>query len=152
MSATTPRITLAMLKGACSEQRHTFLTEWPQGAVATLENVQRAQAIGLNLDWGTCWFTATAYAEYESVRIAAQAEYRLVTIAALAEYQRVRIAANVEYQRVRIAAWLKYESVTAAAQAEYESVRIAAQAEYESVTAAAWLAAFLTSQAQAVQG
>ena len=93
MSA-TPRITLAMLKGACHEQRHIFRTEWPNGADATLENVQRAQAIGLNLDWGTRWFTPEA----------------------LAEFQRVRAAAYAEFQRV---------------------------------TAPAWLAAFLTSQAQA---
>jgi len=137
MSA-TPRITLAMLKGACHEQRHIFLTEWPNGADATLENVQRAQAIGLDLDWGTCWFTPEARAEYERGRAAAYVEFQRVTIAALAEYQRVTIAANVEYQRVRAPAYAEYESVTAPAKAEFQRV-----------TAPAWLAAFLASQAQA---
>ena len=94
MSA-TPRITLAMLKGACHEQRHIFLTEWPNGADATLENVQRAQAIGLNLDWGTRWFTPEALAEYQRV-----------TAAAWLKYERVRIAAQAEYQRVTAPAWL----------------------------------------------
>ena len=60
----TPRITLAMLRGACKEQRDIFEAEWPEGADATIENVQRAQELGLNLAWGEHWFTAAAWVAY----------------------------------------------------------------------------------------
>jgi len=142
MSA-TPRITLAMLKGACHEQRSIFRSEWPKGGHATLENVQRAQAIGLNLDWGTRWFTAAAKTEYERVRAAAKAEF-----------QRVRAAAQIEwleYEHVRDAEWLEYEHVRDAVRAEFDRVTIDAQIEYGRVMAASWLAAFHASQPQAVQ-
>jgi len=39
----TPRITLAMLRGACKEQRDIFRKEWPDGADVTIKNVRRAR-------------------------------------------------------------------------------------------------------------
>ena len=60
-----PRITLAMLRGACKEQRDIFRKEWPEGADATIENVRRAQELGLNLAWGEHWFTAAAWKVYD---------------------------------------------------------------------------------------
>ena len=63
--AETPRITLAMLKGACREQRAIFRKEWPKGVDVTLENVRRAQEIGLSLEWGRGWFTPEAAKAYD---------------------------------------------------------------------------------------
>ena len=59
-----PRITLAMLRGACREQRDIFRAEWPEGVDVTLENVRRAQELGLNLGWGERWFTDPAWEAY----------------------------------------------------------------------------------------
>ena len=59
-----PRITLAMLKGACKEQRDIFKAEWPKGVDVTLENVRRAQELGLTLAWGEHWFPADPWKAY----------------------------------------------------------------------------------------
>ena len=54
-----PRITLGMLRGACREQRDLFRKEWPEGAEVTIENVRRAQELGLTLSWGaSAWLAA----------------------------------------------------------------------------------------------
>lgn len=68
---TEPRITLAMLKGACREQQAIFRKEWPTGAVATIENVRRAQQLGLDLSWGTKWFIAPASKAYAEASVTA---------------------------------------------------------------------------------
>ena len=60
------RVTKTMLRGACKEQKTIFLAEWPNGCEATIENVRRAQALGLDLDWGIRWFTPEARATYEA--------------------------------------------------------------------------------------
>ena len=54
-----------MLKGACREQRAIFRKEWPEGVEVTLENVRRAQEIGLRLEWGKRWFTPEAGKAYD---------------------------------------------------------------------------------------
>ena len=72
----TYRITLPMLRGACKEQRAIFKAEWPTGADATIENVRRAQELGLNLEWGLRWFTATARAAYQEATAPAWAAYQ----------------------------------------------------------------------------
>ena len=59
-----PRITLRMLRGACEEQRAIFKAEWPEGVDVTLENVRRAQELGLSLAWGERWFTPQALKAY----------------------------------------------------------------------------------------
>jgi len=69
-------ITLRMLRGACSEQKRLFKTEWPGGAEATLENVLRAVELGLDMPWGTRWFPAEARAEYERQEAPIRAEYQ----------------------------------------------------------------------------
>lgn len=71
-----PRITLDMLRGACKEQRNIFEAEWPEGADATIENVRRAQELGLNLAWGEHWFTATAWKVYLEAIAPARKAYR----------------------------------------------------------------------------
>ena len=70
-----PRITLAMLRGACREQRDIFEAEWPEGVEVTIENVRRARELGLNLAWGEHWFTATARKAYREAVAPARKAY-----------------------------------------------------------------------------
>lgn len=81
-------ITKAMLRGACPEQRKIFLREWPKGAEVTLENVQRAVELGLDLGWGLRWFTPAARAEYERQVALLWAKYERQMAPAQAEYKR----------------------------------------------------------------
>ena len=73
--AESPRITLEMLKGACREQRAIFRKEWPKGVDVTLENVRRAQEIGLSLEWGKRWFTPEARKAYDEAIAPARKAY-----------------------------------------------------------------------------
>ena len=70
-----PRITIGMLKGACKEQRATFRKEWPEGAEVSVENVRRAQELGLDLSWGEHWFTVPAWVAYIEARVQALKAY-----------------------------------------------------------------------------
>ena len=80
-----PRITLAMLRGACKEQRDIFEAEWPEGAHATIENVRRAQELGLNLAWGEHWFTADARKVYDEAIAQGWKAYKETTAPAWVE-------------------------------------------------------------------
>ena len=77
-----PRITLGMLRGACREQRDIFEAEWPEGADATIENVRRAQELGLNLAWGEHWFRVPARKAYIEARVQAWKAYLEATATA----------------------------------------------------------------------
>ena len=88
----TAKITLKMLSGACDEQKAIFKGEWPKGAEATLGNVRRAQELGLDLDWGTKWFTPEALRIYRE----ATAEARRIFNAAEAEAWLAAFLASVE--------------------------------------------------------
>ena len=72
---TTPRITIGMLRGACKEQRDIFRKEWPEGAEVTIENVRRAQELGLDLSWGERWFTPLPLKAYAEAREHARKVY-----------------------------------------------------------------------------
>ena len=88
----TAKITLKMLSGACDEQKAIFASEWPKGAEATLGNVRRAQELGLDLDWGTKWFTPEAWRIYDE----ATAEPLRIYDAAVAEPRRIYDEATAE--------------------------------------------------------
>ena len=54
---TTPvKITAALLREwrAICPQLATFEREWPEGAEITAENMSRARALGLNVEWVLC--------------------------------------------------------------------------------------------------
>ena len=54
------------LHGACTGQVEIFVTEWPDGAPLTLDNVRRAAALHLDLNWFALHFLAApALAAYE---------------------------------------------------------------------------------------
>lgn len=129
----TKKITLSMLRGACAEQRAIFKKEWPKGAELTLENVQRAIELCLDLHWGASqWFTPAAWAEYLSQRAAFLAEYERQEAPLLAEYQRQRAALLAEYERREAPLWAEFL-------AEYERQRAPLLAEFQRQRAALWL-------------
>ena len=103
----TPRITLAMLRGACKDQRAIFKAEWPEGADVTIENVQRAVELGLSLYWGTKWFTPEVLAEYEWQTAPLWAEYQRQSAPLWAEYDRQRELLWAEYERQRAPLWVE---------------------------------------------
>ena len=125
--AETPRITLAMLKGACREQRAIFRKEWPEGVEVTLENVRRAQEIGLPLEWSKRWFTPEAGKAYDEA-----------TAPASKAYDEAIATASKTY----------HEAIATARKAYFEATALAAKAYHEAI-APAWFLAFLDSQKEA---
>ena len=72
----TPTITMEMLRDLGPEQQEILRAEWPNGMEATLENVLRAQEIGLRLDLaGGQWLTPEARNAYREAELAAWKAY-----------------------------------------------------------------------------
>ena len=74
-------ITLAWLykQNACPEQAAIFEAEWGEEARLTRENLERALALGLDLEWlAGRLLTAAALAEYDRVTAAAMIDALLV--------------------------------------------------------------------------
>ena len=101
------KITKRLLKrkGATCDQVDIFAKEWPRGCEVTLENVTRAVALGLDIDWAAeNLLTAAAWAEYNDKATAASWD----------EYNK--------YNKARVAAWDEYVKATAAAAAAAAAV------------------------------
>ena len=134
------RITPRMLKlaGACSDQVDIFRKQWPRGTAVTIESVEMAVSLGLDIEWAArkllsdaaraeyARATAAARAEYARVRRAAWAELDRAIAPALAEYKRAIAPALAEYRRAIAPALAEYWRATAAARAEYDRVRATA--------------------------
>ena len=103
---TTPRITLGMLKGACRGQRAIFRAEWPEGVDATIENVRRAQELGLDLSWGEGWFTVAALKAYREAIAPAWVAYREATATAWKAYDEAIAPAWKAYDEAIAPAWV----------------------------------------------
>ncbi|MBK9077611.1 MAG: hypothetical protein IPL77_22065 [Flavobacteriales bacterium] len=115
-----------MLRGACKDQRDIFRAEWPEGVDVTIENVRRAQELGLNLAWGEHWFTAAARKAYIEARVQA-----------LKAYNEARVPARKAYLEATAPAWEAYLEATAPAwEAREEAI------------AQAWVAAYIQSVAE----
>ena len=110
---TTPRITIGMLRGACKEQRDIFRKEWPEGAEVTIENVRRAQELGLNLVWGEQWFTAPARKAYNEARVPALKAYDAARVPARKAYIEATAPALKAYDAAVAQAWKAYDEATA---------------------------------------
>ena len=76
---TTPRmITVEWLKEntACADAIDLFCKEWPDGCEVTYDNLVRADAIGLNLEWfAGCVLSPRVYADYEEKCVPLYADY-----------------------------------------------------------------------------
>ena len=142
----TPRITLAMLRGACKDQRTIFRKEWPKGADVTIENVQRALVLGLDLYWGRKWFTPEAWAEYQRQDAPFRAEYDRQIAPLVAEYERQTAPLWAEYKRQRAPLRAEYQRQSALLWAEYYRQVALLRAEYQRQAAQLWVEAFLKSR------
>ncbi len=110
-----PRITLAMLRWACKEQRDIFEAEWPEGADATIENVRRAQELGLSLAWGEHWFWPLARKAYDEARDAAWKVYNEAIAPAWAAYLEAIAPARGAYLEAIAPAWKAHRVAIATA-------------------------------------
>jgi len=135
-----PRITLAMLRGACKEQRDIFEAEWPEGVDITIENVRRAQELGLNLVWGEHWFTAAARKTYLEAIAPARKVYDEARATAEEAYREAIATAWKAYDEARATAWKAYDAATAPAWKAYDEARATAWKAYDAATAPAWKA------------
>jgi len=95
-----------MLKGACKEQRDLFEAEWPEGADATIENVRRAQELGLNLAWGEHWFPADPWKAYYAAVAPARKAYEEATSQAWEAYHEAIAPAWVAREEAIAQAWV----------------------------------------------
>ena len=82
---------------ACHRQVEIFEREWPEGAAVTLENVQRAAELGLDLDWFAYnLFTPAARDAYDEATAPAWAAYDKATAPARAAYNKACATAFFE--------------------------------------------------------
>ena len=132
-----PRITLTMLRGACKEQRDIFEAEWPEGVDVTIENVRRAQELGLTLAWGEHWFTAPARKAYDAARDTAEEAY-----------DAARVPARKVYYAATAPAWVAYHEATATAWKTYLEATATAWKAYREAITQAWVAAYIASVAE----
>ena len=158
--AETPRITLAMLGVACKEQRAIFRKEWPKGVEVTLENVRRAQEIGLSLEWGRGWFTPEAGKAFdeaiapagkafdEAIAPAAKTYHEAIATARKA-YDKAAATAAKAYHEATATAAKAYDKATAPARKAYDEATATAAKAYHEAIAPAWFLAFLDSQKEA---
>ena len=158
--AETPRITLAMLKGACRDERAIFRKEWPEGVDVTLENVRRAQEIGLSLEWGRGWFTPEARKTYaEAIALADKAYHEAIAPARETYFEATAPAgkaldeaiatARKDYAEALALAGKAYDEAIAPARKTYFEAIAPARKAYHEAIALAWFLAFLDSQKEA---
>ena len=145
---TTPRITIGMLRGACKEQRDIFRKEWPEGAEVTIENVRRAQELGLNLVWGEQWFTAPARKAYIEATAPARKAYDEATAQARKAYIEATAPARKAYYEARVPARKAYIEATAPALKAYDAATAQGRKAHREALAQAWVVAYLQSVAE----
>ena len=133
----TTMITGEMLVEACDEQREVFVQEWPEGAEATLKNVLRAVELGLDLVWGTRWFTPEALDEFLGKRAPLLEAYERQIALILEAYERQIAPLREAYQRQITAIWEAYERQLAPLWLDYQRQ-----------IAPIWLEAFLASRGE----
>ena len=97
---TTPRtVTAAWLKenNACADEYDLFCKEWPGGCEATHDNLLRAAAIGLNLEWfAKRVLPPQVYDELQSQRDTLYADYAARRAALYDDYEAGRLFASYE--------------------------------------------------------
>ena len=143
-----PRITLAMLKGACKEQRAIFRKEWSDGAEVTIENVRRARELDLNLSWGEGWFTVAALKAYREAIAQAWVAYIEATAPAWKAREEAIAQAWKAYDEAIATAQKAYDEAIAPALKAYREAIAPAWKAYREAIATAWVAAYIASVAE----
>ena len=90
------KITVKQLKDkkACLEQVAIFQKEWPKGAEITLEALQRAVELGLDIEWFALTFLpAPAREAYEKAIASALEAYKKAIAPAWEAYEKARAPA-----------------------------------------------------------
>lgn len=114
----TPLITIPMLKakGAICNELQIFADEWPQGATITLENIQRARELELDLDWlKTAFFDDNAWKVYDQIEQPALAAYNHIEAPVWEEYLRTQPPTREAYNLIEEPAWAAYDLAEATA-------------------------------------
>ena len=125
---TNPRmITTEWLKSnnACPDAIDLFCKEWPNGCEVTHDNLVRADAMGLSLEWfAQCVLPPQVYADYQAKRVTTlYADYQRYSSALYADYESCRAALFADYEDKETR--LYAASKRSALYADYESSRAA---------------------------
>ena len=130
-------ITSELLRRACKDQKAIFVQKWPDGAEVTIENVQRAVELGLDLNWGMRWFTPEALEEYER------------QVAPIREaYERQIAPLYKDFERQIAPIREAYERQIAPRHKDFERGMAPFLEAYERQLAPIWLEAFLASRGE----
>ena len=150
---TTPRmITAEWLEEnkACADAINLFCAEWPDGGEVTQENLVRADALRLNLEWfAKRALPPQVYAECQAQRDTLYADYRDKRDALYADFQAKRAALmHADYEGCRVlmlyadnqaqraALFAEFQAKIAAQHADFVNNRDATYADYHSNGAA----------------
>jgi len=124
---TTPRtITDEWLKenNACPDAIGLFCAEWPEGCEVTQDNLVRADALRLNLEWfAKCVLPEEVFAEFEDKRAALYAVYAANSASLFADYEAQRdVLMHADFQGCRsLMLYADREGKSAALYADYEA-------------------------------
>jgi len=111
---------------ACADQRQTFNREWPDGVEVTRENLRRAAALNLNLDWfAPRVLSRSARKAYETAVASALKTYEAAVASALKTYEAAVADAGETYEAAVASAWKAWADAGEA---------------YETAVASAWKA------------
>ena len=94
------KITREWLKSryACSKDLAVFAAEWPDGVELSLEALNRAAELDLDLDWfADNIFEGPAWTEHEKIMGPAWTEHEKIMGPAWAEYKKIEGPARAEY-------------------------------------------------------
>ena len=115
-----------------ASQYAIFCAEWPNGCEVTHDNLLRAAAMGLDMEWfAKRVLPPKVYADYHAKRAATlYADYQRYRSALYADYESCRAALYADSQDNRAALYADYEDKDAPLFAAYESSRAAMFADY----------------------
>jgi len=140
--ASTARITLDRLAGACDDQRVKFQEIFPNGFEATSEAecVAAARKHALAFDWwraSEILLTDPAGEAYEAAERSAWEAYKDATRSALEVYETAERSAREAYKDATRSEWGGYMSVDRPARESYEAAELSAMKAYEDATRSA---------------
>ena len=110
---TTRTITPEWLKSnnATADEYDLFCAEWPEGCEATHDNLVRAAAIGLDMEWfAKCVLPPQVFADYEEKCDALYAAFRSKSDPLFADFKARRAALEADYEARRSALYADYEA------------------------------------------
>ena len=143
--ASTARITLDRLEGACDDQRVMFQEIFPNGFEATSEAecVAAARKHASDFDWGPAskiLLADPAREAYEAAELSAREAYKSVKRQAWEAYEDAMRPAREAYEAADRSAWKTYKDSNSQAWKTYKDAKRSARESYKSVKRPAWKA------------